>query len=1636
APYTNDFIELFNRGTTTVSLAGWSVQYASATGTGNFGAADNQITLLSGSLAPGQYTLVQEASGGANGSALPTPDVTDLGPINMSGTAGKVALVTSTSGLGCNGGSTPCTAAQVALIKDLVGYGAANFSETAPAPTTSNTTAVVRGGNGCTETDNNAEDFAAAAPSPRNTASPLSPCAAPAADPVINEFSASTAGSDVEFVEIIGDPNTDYSTYTILEIEGDSGTATGTVDEVIAMGSTGAGGLHLVSLPANALENGTVTLLLVKNFTGAVNTDLDSDNNGTFDSTPWDAVVDAVAVNDGGAGDLTYGTPVLGVAYDGLVFAPGGASRIPDGADTDSTADWVRNDFDLAGIMGFTGTPIVGEAYNTPGEPNQVVTPALVINEIDYDQPGTDAAEFVELRNNGGTALDLDAFTLELVNGNGTVVYDTIDLPAVSLAAGDYYVVCANAATVANCDLDDGPDTNFIQNGAPDAVALRHGGDVIDTVSYEGDTGAPYTEGSGSGLEDNGAAASESISRCPDGADTDQNNTDLSVRASTPGMANDCVVDGPPTVVSTTPSNGQPDASVGGNVVIDFNEPVTVVGTWFEITCDTSGTHTATVSGGPASYTLDPDTDFTSGDSCTVTVFATQVTDQDGTPDPMTADYVFGFTALDVCADTFTPAYAIQGSGAAAAITGLVTTQGVVVGDHEGPSPALRGFYIQDLSGDGDPATSDGLFVFNGNNDNVALGDVVRVTGTAGEFQDQTQVTATGVVACGTGTVTPTDVTLPFPDAAYPERYEGMLVRMPQALYVTEHFQLGRFGQVVMSSGGRLAQPTNVVAPGAPALALQSANNLNKIIFDDALQNQNPDPIAFGRGGNPLSASNTLRGGDTATGTVGVMTYTWSGNAASGNAFRLRPIGALGGNVNFQAANQRPPTPPDVGGRLKVVGMNQLNFFNTFQGCTNGVGGAPTDCRGANSQAEFDRQWPKTVAAIVAMDPDVLGVNEVENDGYGPSSAMQFLVDKLNDATAPGTYALLDVDSATGEANALGLDAIKVGVIYQPASVTPAGQTAALNTTAFVNGGDGAPRNRASLLQAFEETDTGARFLVNVNHLKSKGSACDAPDAGDGQGNCNQVRVNAVNELLSWFATDPTGTGESDILMIGDYNSYAKEDPITALLSGGFTNLVLDRLGADAYSYVFDGQWGYLDQALASTSMDAQVTGVADYHINADEPSVLDYNTEFKTPGQIASLYAVDQYRTSDHDPVIVGLELNAAPAVEVSPANQSVQYSDPISDVEITATDVAGDLPLVIDTEWSVDGGAFTTGLPSGIELADDGCGAVSCGWTLSGYALVAPGTYVIRITVEDGNGDSTSADITITVTQEDARATYTGALYVSTASTSSGSAQVTLAATVQDISTTSDAGADTAPGDIRNATVTFIDRDTGTPIAGCTDLPIGLANPGDVSTGTATCQWNVTINGDGQAFTVGIVVDDHYTRNASTDDVVVMVAKPLASNFISGGGFILLNGSAGAVAGDDGTKANFGFSVKFNKSGKNLQGSVNIIVRRTEADGVVHTYQMKATALTSLAIQTGDGTATFNSKANIQDITDPLNPVSVGGNATLQLTLDDNGDPGSADTIGITVWDKDGGMWFSSRFDGVKTVSQTLDGGNVRVR
>lgn len=772
----------------------------------------------------------------------------------------------------------------------------------------------------------------------------------------------------------------------------------------------------------------------------------------------------------------------------------------------------------------------------------QEVAGGLVINEIDYDQPGTDTAEFIELKNTRAAPVSLDGFALDLVNGSGGAFYNTIKLPAVTLAAGAYFVVCANAATAPNCDLDATPDTNFIQNGAPDAVALRRGDEIVDPVSYEGDTIAPYTEGSGVGLADPGLDGS--IARCPDGADTDRNNIDLVFVANiTPGAANDCVDAGP--------------------------------------------------------------------------------------------------------REAFI--HEVQGAGSSVAITTPVRVETIVVGDFQ-RGDQLRGFFLQEEDADVDenPATSEGIFVFCGScPTDVQLGDHVQVTGTPNEFFGMSQITATRVedivvVSRGNALSTPAVIDLPASgstrDTATFEAVEGMLVRFADSLYVSEYFQLDRFGQIVLTAGGRPAQFTHANAPSVEGFAAFLAElDSRRIILDDdnniqnaAIAGPEDKPYFWPRPG--LGSSNRIRGGDRIDGLTGVMHWSFAGQGGT-DAWRLRPVEGL--DYSFVSENPRPEAPVARGGLMRVASFNVLNYFTTL------------DSRGADSTAELDRQREKTVAAICAMDADVVGLIEIENNS---PVAIEDLLNGVNGVNAGcGPYAEVDTGMIGG-------DQIAVAFIYRPATVGPVGDYALLDSSVDARFVD--TLNRPALAQTFAELESGEAVTVVVNHLKSKGSSCAAfgdPDAGDGQGNCNLTRRNAAAAMVDWLAADPTRSGDPDVLIIGDLNAYRMEDPIAtiqasvdgiAATADDYTDLLDTLVGPGAYSFVFDGQLGYLDHALASWSLLSQVIGASVWHVNADEVPVFDYNdgildrgeASFERRSTALELYEPNAFRSSDHDPVIVDL--------------------------------------------------------------------------------------------------------------------------------------------------------------------------------------------------------------------------------------------------------------------------------------------------------------------------------------------------------------------------------------------------------------
>lgn len=569
------------------------------------------------------------------------------------------------------------------------------------------------------------------------------------------------------------------------------------------------------------------------------------------------------------------------------------------------------------------------------------------------------------------------------------------------------------------------------------------------------------------------------------------------------------------------------------------------------------------------------------------------------------------------------PIHEVQGAGAESPLVNQrVAIEGVVVGDFQNASE-LKGFYVQqeDATVDGDPATSEGIFVYDGGNgSDVKLGDRVRVTGQVREFNGLTELVGplqVSVLASGVALPTPAGISLPLASADALERYEGMRVQLRQTLTVNEVYNLGRYGEVLLSSGGRQMTPTNVVAPGEQAKAMQARNDLDRILLDDGRSGQNPDPIRYPA--PELSAYNSLRVGDRTSAIDGVLDY-------SAGSYRIQPLQT----PTFEAANPR-PAQPAVEGRLRVASFNVLNYFNG-----DGKGGGFPTSRGANTAEEFQRQKAKIVAAILASKADIVGLMEIESDGYGEFSAIADLVNGLNASLPQGQrYAFVNPNRAK-----LGSDEIAVGLIYRGDKVRTYRSAAVLDSS--VNPEFDDTRNRPTLAQTFQEINGGERLTIAVNHLKSKGSACDGdPDTGDGQGNCNLTRARAAQALVDWLAGDPTGAKEPDRLIIGDLNSYAKEDPVNVIRSAGYTDLVARQAGAGkGYSYVFSGQSGYLDHALANASLARQVRGAVEWHINADEPRVLDYNVEFKTPRQQDSLYNAEPYRASDHDPVVIGIDL------------------------------------------------------------------------------------------------------------------------------------------------------------------------------------------------------------------------------------------------------------------------------------------------------------------------------------------------------------------------------------------------------------
>jgi len=597
-----------------------------------------------------------------------------------------------------------------------------------------------------------------------------------------------------------------------------------------------------------------------------------------------------------------------------------------------------------------------------------------------------------------------------------------------------------------------------------------------------------------------------------------------------------------------------------------------------------------------------------------------------------TAGCVAGTDPPPECGAPATPIHAVQGAGASSPLENTnVAIEGTVTGVFSGNAPgSLDGFFLQEESAQQDrtTATSEGLFVYTGR-DPVTLrrGRRARVTGTVKEFNGLTEISPVATMRdCGAAAadaIHPTILELPFAAASDRESLEGMWVRLPQSLVINDTYHALRHGELILSSR-RLWQPTQVVEPGAAARRLRARNQRDSLVLDDGRNGNYRRPFIAGRdNASPLAATNPIRNGYRLEPFEGIFHYAFG-------AYRVHPLQRP---ALKPSANPRAQPPPRRAGTTRVVALNLNAYFATLDNGAGGCGPNRERCRGADTPREFQRQTAKLVAALAAMDADILALSELENDG-GTSGAR--LANALN----------AELDGAPWNAIETGVldsDVIKPGLLYRSDRVETRGHFAVLDgqtDSAFST-----DLHRPALAQSFEDPH-GRAFTVATAHLKSKGGCPEETaserDRGDGQGCWNSARTSAAAALVRWLRSNPTGQQVAGTLLVGDLNAYAREEPLQRLRQAGFRDLLHGSDGGQEYTYVYRGRAGSLDHALVDAGFAPARARV--WHINADELAALDYNTE-PLDGQIDKperLYRAEPFRSSDHDPVIVDLELQS----------------------------------------------------------------------------------------------------------------------------------------------------------------------------------------------------------------------------------------------------------------------------------------------------------------------------------------------------------------------------------------------------------
>jgi len=558
----------------------------------------------------------------------------------------------------------------------------------------------------------------------------------------------------------------------------------------------------------------------------------------------------------------------------------------------------------------------------------------------------------------------------------------------------------------------------------------------------------------------------------------------------------------------------------------------------------------------------------------------------------------------------------LQGSSEQSPLLGRqVIVPGVVTGNFVN---GLDGFFMQDERGaaDADPLTSDGVFVqwTAGREPKVRRGDRLRVHGTVAELGDraptQTALVEARVEVLGRGIVEATVIEKAPDVEADWERFEGMWLRIAAPLTLAGNYNLARFGEVE-ASFERRPQSLGVRMPPSSSKAPTRVERTRArmLLLDDNRRSEFPRTLWFLP--EPPDAARPLRVGSRLHGVEGILD-----DSGFGRRLQL--------TAKFEQVEQAPrPAPPNVtADGLRIGHFNVLNYFNG-----DGAGGGfPTE-RGAASATELQRQQAKLVAMIRGIDPDVASLVELENDGNGPHSAQQQLVDALNAADDGDDYrAVMAPEGGSGD------DAIRVGLIYRASKLRPVGTAVPLTSGPF------ADRARPPLAQAFVPQGGGAAFTVVALHLKSKSGCQDVPperpqDRDHGAGCFDALRTESARALADWIASDPTASGSPHAVLLGDFNANTFEAPMQLLREDGWLDAI-DPDDRDGYTYNYRGLANRLDHALLSPSLHPRLQEAHVWHVNSDEAPLFGYESVDSPLLQ----YAPDAYRSSDHDPLLLVL--------------------------------------------------------------------------------------------------------------------------------------------------------------------------------------------------------------------------------------------------------------------------------------------------------------------------------------------------------------------------------------------------------------